>query len=406
MWILPETKLPEIINFDEVYAFKSEKSKYVCVLLDFKKQIPVDVLPNRKKEYLLNYFQKIPLEERKKVKYACSDMYEVYRDVVHKVFPEAKHLLDYFHLSQDFHKKMNEVRIKVMKGYKDDKASDEYYLLKKFNWLLFKNPEDEDKYGRLFDVERERKYNSHFKSYMNYYDLRKKILEINNDLTICYSLKLELVDFYSKSTIDNAQVNLEHLIRSFIDTNIEEMIKFSNNLINWKQEIINSFTIVGTEYKVEADKGQVVVCNKKVNNAIIENRNKIIKCIKNNANGYTNWSRFRNRVMYVLDSNATFSLETKGEIIMDAQDIIELIEYFRNLQNNEMKFEIEELRGYIDIRFEELYDKLTGNTLIPIIQIQITHYKKEQRFHNISAPSYNPLTLIGFSNPTIFEANF
>ena len=90
---------------------------------------------------------------------------------------------------------------------------------------------------------------------MNYYDLRKKLLEINNDLTICYSLKLELVDFYSKSTIDNAKVNLEELIRSCIDTNIEEMIKFSNNLINWKQEIINSFTIVSSEYKVEADKG-------------------------------------------------------------------------------------------------------------------------------------------------------
>ena len=44
---------------------------------------------------------------------------------------------------------------------------------------------------------------------------------------------------------------------------------------------------------------------------------------------------------------------------MDAQDIIELIEYFRNLQDNEMKFEIEELRGYIDIRFEKLYDQLT-----------------------------------------------
>ncbi len=85
-----------------------------------------------------------------------------------------------------------------------------------------------------------------------------KLLEINNDLTICYSLKLELVDFYSKSTIDNAKVNLENLIRSCNDTNIDD-------------------------------------------------RNKIIKCIKNNANGYTNWSRFRNRVMYVLDPNATFS---------------------------------------------------------------------------------------------------
>lgn len=136
-------------------------------------------------------------------------------------------------------------------------------IFSKIQLAVLQNPEDEDKYGRLFDVERERKYNSHFKSYMNYYDLRKKLLEINNDLTICYSLKLELVDFYSKSTIDNAKVNLENLIRSCIDTNIDEMIAFSNNLINWKQEIINSFTIVGTEYKVEADKGQVVVCNKK-----------------------------------------------------------------------------------------------------------------------------------------------
>ena len=44
---------------------------------------------------------------------------------------------------------------------------------------------------------------------------------------------------------------------------------------------------------------------------------------------------------------------------MDAQDIIELIEYFRNLQNKELEFQTEELHGYIDIRFEELYDRLT-----------------------------------------------
>lgn len=70
-------------------------------------------------------------------------------------------------------------------------------IFSKIQLVVIQNPEDEDKYGRLFDVERERKYNSHFKSYMNYYDLRRKLLEINNNLTICYSLKLELVDFYS-----------------------------------------------------------------------------------------------------------------------------------------------------------------------------------------------------------------
>ena len=57
-------------------------------------------------------------------------------------------------------------------------------------------------------------------------------------------------------------------------------------------------------------------------------------------------------------------------MIMDAQDIIELIEYFRNLQDTEMKFEIEELRGYIDIRFEELYDKLTE--YIDFNRVQLT----------------------------------
>ena len=36
--------LPEMINFVEVYAFKSDSSKYICVLLDFKNQTPIDVL--------------------------------------------------------------------------------------------------------------------------------------------------------------------------------------------------------------------------------------------------------------------------------------------------------------------------------------------------------------------------
>ncbi|WP_343010329.1 hypothetical protein [Holdemanella biformis] len=44
---------------------------------------------------------------------------------------------------------------------------------------------------------------------------------------------------------------------------------------------------------------------------------------------------------------------------MDAQDIIELIEYFRKLQNIELEFQIEESREYIDLKFEELYDQLT-----------------------------------------------
>ena len=92
-------------------------------------------------------------------------------------------------------------------------------------------------------------------------------------------------------------------------------------------------------------------------------------------------------------------------MIMDAQDIIELIEYFRNLQNNEMKFEIEELRGYIDIRFEELYDKLTEYIDFNR-EIQITHYKRSRDIEHLCSLVNNPLNTHRVFGPTIFEANF
>ena len=79
-------------------------------------------------------------------------------------------------------------------------------------------------------------------------------------------------------------------------------------LKKWRKEIINSFHIAGYEYQIDQSTGHVAAQEKKMNNAIIENRNSIIKCIKKNANGYTNWTRFRNRVLYVLDRNSSYSM--------------------------------------------------------------------------------------------------
>ena len=50
--------LSEMINFKEVYALKFESSKYVCVLLDFKNQTPIDVLSSRRYDSLLPRFMK------------------------------------------------------------------------------------------------------------------------------------------------------------------------------------------------------------------------------------------------------------------------------------------------------------------------------------------------------------
>ena len=308
---LTRSSLPKILSIDEVYAFKSSDSKYVCVLLDFLSQEPVDLLPQRTYDGLRSYFSSIPIEEREKVEVVCSDMYDTYRSIAKKYFPNCRCAVDTFHVAQEFHRKMNAVRIRIMKGYsKDDpKEKDNYYLLKKFNWLLFKDSEAYDRNGPLFDPNREKKYNYHFKRYMNFYDIREKIFEIDPVLLEVYNLKLDLHSFYTECTYETAQAQLEQLIQKFYTSSIEEMNKFGNTLAKWKDEIINSFIIAKYDYSVNKDDGSVTVQGRKVNNALIENRNKIIKCIKHNANGYSNWYRFRNRVLYVLRKSATYHLE-------------------------------------------------------------------------------------------------
>lgn len=307
---LSRNRLPEVLSIDENYCFKSDKSRYVCILLDFISQEPVDLLPSRRYDALASYLGNIPPEERRNVKVICTDMYEPYRSIARNYFRDARLSVDPFHTSQEFHRKMNNVRIRIMKGFnRKDRAGDiSYYLLKKFNWILFKDTRAADKNGLLFDPDRERVRNRKLDRYLNLYDIREMILAMDTQLTEVYDLKLELAEFYRDSTYETAQKNLQELIPKFYASSIEEMNAFGRTLANWRDEIVNSFIIVKYDYKVNRNDGTVTVHGQKSTNSIIENRNKYIKAVRNNANGYTNWKRFRNRILYVLRKDATFSL--------------------------------------------------------------------------------------------------
>ncbi|WP_455685031.1 transposase [Thomasclavelia sp.] len=55
----------------------------------------------------------------------------------------------------------------------------------------------------------------------------------------------------------------------------------------------------------------IPLINKKMTNTLIENRNKAIKLLKHNSNGYTNWDRFRNRVLFVLNDDVSINISKK-----------------------------------------------------------------------------------------------
>ncbi|UNT95952.1 transposase [Allobaculum mucilyticum] len=112
---------------------------------------------------------------------------------------------------------------------------------------------------------------------------------------------------------DRLQVILADLNRS----QVKELNAFGQTVVNWFREIVNSFEIVKTEYVVDKKNGKARRKDHRLTSSMIENRNKLVKQIKNNANGYTNWKRFRNRVLYVLNRPAfrlePFEKEDKGK---------------------------------------------------------------------------------------------
>ena len=304
--------LPEYIAWDECYAFQHPhyNSKYVFTILDLVTLDPVDIFPSRKKEHLERYFREIPIEERQGVKMIATDMYHEFRSIIRKMFPQAIHCVDHYHVSQELSRKVDSVRLRVMnsieKYHKDTKSqTDEYYLLKKFNWLIFKREDTRAKDKQLlFDPNRKKVFNRKLQRYLNYYDIRNLIVAIHPDLKSAWIIKDDLVDFYNNNTYETADEALKELIQAFYNSGIEEMEAFGKTLRNWHKEIVNSFIVFKHSYTVDKETGQVVVSAQKMNTGVLENRNSILKAIKKNSNGYTNWERFRNRCLYILRKNA------------------------------------------------------------------------------------------------------
>ena len=67
--------------------------------------------------------------------------------------------------------------------------------------------------------------------------------------------------------------------------------------------------IAKAEYNVSKDTGEITEEQKRINNALMENRNAIIKLVTKAANGYRNWERFRNRCMLVLEKGIDFEID-------------------------------------------------------------------------------------------------
>ena len=178
---LERLPLTDIISVDEVHVEMDEYCKYALVIQDFHTGDPIDILRSRRNDVTEPYFASIPIEERSRVRYLLSDMYNNYINYVNKYFPNAVPVVDAFHVIQWIIRSIDNYIRALLKKYKQrDReleerksveagypiklpVSREVYMLTKYRWLILSNQ------GNI-KYHIDPRMDSHFHCLMNTYD--------------------------------------------------------------------------------------------------------------------------------------------------------------------------------------------------------------------------------------------
>ena len=273
--------LTEYICMDEFYTGKSQKHKYALVMMDFERKQIIDIYDTRQKNTVIESLFKISLQERSRVKAVIIDMWDSYKDVINSCFPKAIVAVDSFHVIWHMNEAVKSIRIRISHRFKKEvsnlQANDMYYyMLKKFHFFLIV---DYDKLASRYKIPK-------LNTYYTKDNLLHYLLSIDPELEAAYKLKEAYRYFNKTADYETCEERLDDLITQFKHNKSHEFKHVYKMLLNWKEEIMNSF---------------IRVNQRRLSNGPIENINSQIKTIMKSANGYKEFYRLRNRIFYTLN---------------------------------------------------------------------------------------------------------
>ena len=112
--------LPQVLSFDEFKSVKSADGAMSFHICNAKNGKTIDIVEDRRLNSLIKYFSRYSRDSRMNVKYIVIDMYAPYISLIRMMFPNAKIVIDKFHLIQLISRALNKTRIRVMKKNKDN----------------------------------------------------------------------------------------------------------------------------------------------------------------------------------------------------------------------------------------------------------------------------------------------
>ena len=256
--------LPEHMSWDE-YSFKKGKMSFIAQDYDTRKIVAI--LDGRTQATIRNHFLRYSRETRSRVRVITMDMFSPYYDIARKLFPNAKIVLDRFHIVQHLSRAMNRVRIQIMNQF--DRKSHEYKALKRY-WKLIQ----QDSYT----LSRKRFYRPTFRAHLTNKEILEKLLSYSQELRQHYNLyQLLLFHFQEKQTdhffslIDETISSVNPIFQTVFKTFLKD-----------KDKIMNALEFPYSNAKLEAT-------------------NNLIKVIKRNAFGFRNFDNFKTRILIALN---------------------------------------------------------------------------------------------------------
>ena len=109
--------LPEHLMMDEFKSVKNVIGKMSFIYADAVSHRIVDVVADRKLKSL-KIILSLFFETQTKVKTVTIDMYEPYMSLIKQLFPNAKIIIDRFHIVQSLNRALNMSRVHVMNCYR------------------------------------------------------------------------------------------------------------------------------------------------------------------------------------------------------------------------------------------------------------------------------------------------
>ena len=257
-------KLPAVISWDE-FGFK--KGELAFVAQNYETNELITILDNRRQTSIRNYFLKYPLKARQQVQFITMDMSGAYIPLAKRLFPNAKIVLDRFHIIQHLGRAFLKTRIAIMNQF--DKKSLPYRALKN-HWRLFQKDSRKLSLNSF--------YSQTFRQTLAPHEVVAKTLVFSEELSNDYNLYQLLLFHFQEKRVDEFFDLIEEN-RSKVNHYFQTVFR---TFLRHKQYIKNALE---TDYS----------------NAKLEATNKLIKDIKRLGFGFRNFINFKKRVFITLN---------------------------------------------------------------------------------------------------------